>query len=149
MVCSVAQSYLTAYQASLSFSISQSLLKLISIELVMPSNHLIPCRPLLLLPSIFPSIRVFSNELDLHIKWPNIGASASASVLLVNIHDGFTLGFNGLIFLQSRGLSAVFSNTMIWKNQFKLAISLLYGPALTSIHDYWKDHSFYYTDLCR
>ena len=59
-----------ARQASLSFTISQSLLKFISIELVMPSNHLILCQPLLLLPSIFPSIRVFSNESALHIRWP-------------------------------------------------------------------------------
>ena len=74
---SVTQSCLTlcdpmdsALQASLSFSISLSLLKLTSIELVMPSNHFILCRPLLLLPSIFPSIRVFSNESALHIRWP-------------------------------------------------------------------------------
>ena len=60
----------TGHQASLSFTISQSLLKLMSIELVMPSNHLIPCRPHLLLPSIFPSIRVFSNGSALHIRWP-------------------------------------------------------------------------------
>ena len=59
-----------ARQSSLSFTISQSLLKLMSIELVMPSNHLILCYPLLLLPSIFPSIRVFSNESALHIRWP-------------------------------------------------------------------------------
>ena len=59
-----------AHQASLSFTVSQSLLKLMSIELVMPSNHLILCHPLLLLPSIFPSIRVFSNESALHIRWP-------------------------------------------------------------------------------
>ena len=75
--CSVAKSCLTlwdpmtaARQASLSFTISQSLLKLTSIESMMPSNHLLPCHPLLLLPSIFPSIRVFSNELALHIMWP-------------------------------------------------------------------------------
>ena len=59
-----------AHQAFLSITISQSLLKLMSIELVMPSNHFILCRPLLLLPSIFPSIRAFSNELALHIRWP-------------------------------------------------------------------------------
>ena len=74
-----------AHQASLSFIISQSLLKLVSIELVMPSNHLILCHPLLLLPSIFPSIRVFSNESAFPIRWPNIGASASASVPSLNI----------------------------------------------------------------
>ena len=73
--------------ASLSNTNSQSLLKLISIESLMPSNHLILCRPLLLLPSIFPSIRVFSNESVLRIRWPNIGVSASASVLPKNIQD--------------------------------------------------------------
>ena len=72
-----------ACQVSLSFIISHSLLKLSSIESIVPSNHLIFCHPLLLLPSIFPSIRVFSNELGLHIRWPSIGASASASVLPV------------------------------------------------------------------
>ena len=64
-------SWTAACQASLSITISQSLFKLTSVELVMPSNYLILCHPLLLLPSIFPSIRVFSNELALHIRWPN------------------------------------------------------------------------------
>ena len=74
----------SAHQASLSFTISRSLLKLMSIESLMPPNHLTLCHPLLLLPLIFPSIRVFSKELALHIRWPNIGASASASVLSMN-----------------------------------------------------------------
>ena len=75
-------------QPSLSFTISQSLPKLMSIESLMPSNHLALCHPLLLLPSVFPSIRgFFSSELALHISWPNIGASASASVLAMNIQD--------------------------------------------------------------
>ena len=81
-----------ARQVSLSVTNSQSLLKLMSIESVMPSNHLILCRPLLLLPSIFPSIRVFSNESILHIRWPDIGASASTSLLPMNIQDWFHLG---------------------------------------------------------
>ena len=76
-----------ARQASLSITNSQSLLKLMSIESVMSSNHLIVCRPLLLLPSIFPSIRVFSNESVLHISGQSIGASASASVLPMHIQD--------------------------------------------------------------
>ena len=76
-----------AHQASLSITNCQGLLRLMSIELVMPSNHLILCRPLLLLPSIFPSIRVFSAESVLLIRWPNIGASASAAVLPMNIQD--------------------------------------------------------------
>ena len=93
-----------ALQASLSFSISQSLLKLMSIKSVMPSNHLILCRPLLRLPSIFPSIRVFSSESALCIRWPKYRASASASVLSLNIQDWFPLRLTGLISLQSKGV---------------------------------------------
>ena len=74
-----------AHQASLSFTASQSLLKFMSIESVMPSNHLILCP--LLLPSIFPSIKVFSNESSLLIRWQSIGTSVSASVLPMNIQD--------------------------------------------------------------
>ena len=93
-----------ACQASLSFTISQSLLKLMSIELVMPSNHLILCHPLLLLPSNFPSIRVFSNELVLPVRWPKFWISTSASVLPMNIQGWFPLRLTGLISLQSKGL---------------------------------------------
>ena len=75
------------HQASLSFTISWSLLKLMTIESVMLSNHLILCCSLLLLPSVFPSIRVFSNELALRIRWLSVGTSASASVLEMNIQD--------------------------------------------------------------
>ena len=82
------------------------LLKLMSIELVMPSNHLILCHPLALLLSVFPSIRVFSSELALHIRWPNIGASASASFLPMNIWGWFPLGLTGLISSLSKGLSS-------------------------------------------
>ena len=74
--------------------------------------------PLLLLPSIFPSIRVFSKESAFHIRWPRIGASTSASVLPMNIQDWFHLGLTGLISLQSKGLSRVFSNTTVQKHQF-------------------------------
>ena len=91
-------------QASLSTANSQSLLKLMSIESVMPSNHLILCRPLRLPPSIFPRIRVFSKESVFHIKWPSIGVSASASVLPMNIWDWFPLGWTGWISLHSKGL---------------------------------------------
>ena len=105
-------------QASLSFTISRSLLKLMSIESVMPSNHLILCHPLLLLPSIFPSIRVFSNESTVCIKWPkywsssfNISPSKEDSVL-------FPLGLTGLISLKSKGLSRVFFNTTVQKHPF-------------------------------
>ena len=106
-----------ACQASLSITNSLSLLKLKSMESVMSSNNLILCRPLLLPPSIFPSIRVFSNESVLHIRWPNIGVSASASVLPMNIQDWFPLGLTGLISLLSKGLSRVVSNTTVLKHQ--------------------------------
>ena len=97
---------------------SQSLLKLVSIESVMSSKHLILCHPLLLLPSIFPSIRVFSNESALLIRWPSIGISASASVLPMNTQDWSPLGWTGWISLQSKGLSRVFSHTTVQKHQF-------------------------------
>ena len=106
-----------ARQASLSFTNSWSLLKLMSIELVMPSNHLILCRPLLLLPSILPSIRVFSNESVLCIRCQSIGASALASVHPMNNQNLFPLGLTGLVSLESKGFSRVFSNTTVQKHQ--------------------------------
>ena len=126
-----------ACQASLSFTIYQSLLKLMSIESMMLSNHLILCHPLLLLPSIFPSIRVFSNESALCIKWPKYW-SFSFSISPSNEYSGwFPLRLTGLISLQSKGFSRVFSSTTVWSIN-SLALSLLYGPTLTSIRDYWK-----------
>ena len=88
-----------------------------SIESVMPSNRLILCYHLLLLPSISPSIRGFSNESALCIRCQSIGASASASVLPMNIQGWFPLGLTGLISLLFKGLSRVFSSTIIWKHQ--------------------------------
>ena len=107
-----------AHQASLSITNSQSLLKLISIESVMPSSHLILCRFLLLQLSIFTSIRVFSSESTLHMRGQSVGVSASTSVLPMNFQDWFPLGWTGLISLQSKGLSRVFSNTTVQKHQF-------------------------------
>ena len=92
--------------------------KPMSIESVMPSNHHILCRPLLLLPSIFPSIRVFSNESALCIRWPKYWSSVSTSVLPVNTQDWSPLGWTGWISLQSKGLSRVYSNTTVQKYQF-------------------------------
>ena len=111
-----------ACQASLSINNSRCLLKLMSIELVMLSNHLILCCPLLLPPSIFPSIRVFSK----FSFWSqfftsggrSVGVSASASVLPMNIQDWFPLWLTGSISLQSKGLSRMFSNTTVQKHQF-------------------------------
>ena len=129
-----------ALQASLSFTISQSLLKLTSIESVMVSNHLILCCPLLL-PSIFPRIRVFSNELKK--SGQNTGASTSASVLPMNIQGWYPLGLTGWISLRwtSRD-SQESSPTPQFKSSNSSVLSLLYGPTVTSIHDYWKDHIF-------
>ena len=107
-------------------------------ESVMPSNYLILCHPLLLLPSIFSSIRVFSSESALHIKWPKYWRSAS--VLSMNIQGWFPLRLTGLISLQSKGLSRVFSSTVVWKHQF-FGTQPLSGPTLTSIHDYCDCYS--------
>ena len=106
-----------ACQASLSITSSWSSPKLTSIRLVMPSSHLILCRPLLL-PLIPPSVRVFSNESTLCMRWPGIGVSALASFLLKNTQNWSPLGWTGWISLQSKGLSRVFSNTTVQKHQF-------------------------------
>ena len=106
-----------AREASLSFTVSHSLLKLMSIELVMPSNHLILCYPLLLLPSLFPISRVFSNELALCIRWPKYWSlifSSSSS----NEYSGLiSLRIDWFISLQSKGLSRLFSSTTVWRHQ--------------------------------
>ena len=111
-----------ARQATLSFTISWSWLKLMSTESVMPSNHLILCNPLLLLPSVFPSIRVFSSELALCTGGQSIGASAS--VLPMNIQSWLPLGWTGWVSLYSKELSRVFFNTAGQKHQFFSAQSL-------------------------
>ena len=105
-----------ACQASLSITNSWSLLKLMSIESVMPSNHLILCHPLLLLPSLFPSIRVFLMSWLFTLGGQSIGASAS--ILPMNIQDWFPLWLTGLISLQSKGLSRLFSTITLQKHQF-------------------------------
>ena len=104
-----------ACQAALSITNSQSILKLTSIGLVTISNHLILCSPHLFSPSLLPSIGVFYNESVLHIRWPNLGVSTSASVLPMNIQNWFPLGWTGWISLQNKGLSRVFSNTTVQK----------------------------------
>ena len=126
-------------------TISWSLLRFMSIELVMLSNHLIFCQPLLLLPSIFHSISSFPVSWLFTSGGQSIGASAL--VLPMKIQDWFPLGLTGLILL-SKGLSRVFSSTEVLKHQ-SLALSFLYGPTLTSVHDFWKNHGFDYMDLCR
>ena len=126
-----------ACQTSLSITNSLSLLTLMSIELVRSSNHLILCHAFLLLPSIFPSIRVFSIESVPHIRWPKKW-SFSFSISPSNEHSRLiSFRMTGLISLQSKGLSRVFSNTTAQKINSSV-LSFLYDPILTSIHDYWK-----------
>ena len=147
--CSVAKLYLTlcvilltaAHQSSLSFTISQNLLKLMSIESVMPSNHLIFCHPLLLLFLIFLSIRIFSNESALRIRWPkywsfsfSIGPSSEYLGLISFRIDWFDL-------LAAQGTLKSFLQKSQFKSINSSALRLLYGPPLTTIHDYWKNQS--------
>ena len=106
-----------AHQASLSITSSQSLLKLMSIKVVMPSNHLILCCPLLLLPSVFPSIRVFSNESVLCNRWQKYW-SFSFSISPSSEYSGLLLGLTGLISLLTNAFSRVFSNATDQKHQF-------------------------------
>ena len=128
-------------QASLSIINSQSWLKLMSIESVMPSNHLILSRPLLLL-SIFSSIRVFSNESVLHIRWPMCW-SFSFSICPSNEYSGLiSLRMDWLDLLAVQGTLKSLLPTLQFKSISSSALSFLYSPTLTSIHDYWKNHSF-------
>ena len=125
-----------ACQASLSITNSRSLLKLMSIESVMPSNHLILCCPLLLLPSIFPSIRVFSSESVLLIRWPKY-CSFSFNISPSNEHLGlvsFRMDWLDLLAVQGTLKSLL-------QHINSLALSFLHSPTLKSIHDHWKNHS--------
>src|SRR5574337_151501 len=113
----------------------------------MPSNHLILCHPLLLQPSIFPSIRIISNESVLCVRWPkywsfsfNIGPSNEYSGLI-----SFRIDWLDLLAVQETQES---SPTLQFKSINSLALSFLYSSSLTSIHDYWKNHSLDQTDLC-
>jgi len=132
-----------ACQASLSITNSWSLIKPMSISLMMPSNHLILCHPLNLLPSIFPSIRVFSNESVLLIRWTKYW-SFSFSISPSNEYSGLiSFRIDWIDLLAVQGVSRVFFNTTVQKPQF-LELSFLYSPSLTSIENYWKNHSFKY-----
>ena len=133
-------------QASLSITNSQSLLKLISIKSVMPSNHLILCHPLLLPPLIFPSIRVFSNESVLCLRWPKYW---SFSISPSNEYSGlisFWTDWWDLLAVQGTLESSPIPQ---FRSINSLVLSFLYGSTLISIHDYWKNHSIDYTDLCQ
>ena len=143
-----ATSWTGAHQVSLSFTISQSLFKLHSTELVMPSNRLIFCRPLLLLPSIFPRIRVFFNELAVCIRWPQYW-NFSFSISLSNEYSGlisFRIDWFDFFAVQGTLKSLLQHHTskasILWPSAFFMV-------QLTSTHDYWRNHSFDYRDLCR
>ena len=110
--------WIAAHQAFLSITNSRSLLKLMSVESVMPSSHLILCCPLLLLPLVPPSIRVFSKESALCIRWTKYRSFSFNIVLPMNTQDWSPLGWTAWISLQSKGLSRVFSNTTVQKHQF-------------------------------
>ena len=129
-----------AHQASLSITNSRSSLKLTSIKSVIPSNHLILCRPLLLLLSIFSNIRVFSNESVHLIRWPKCWRF-SFSISPSNEHSGpisFRIDWLDLFAVQGTQES---SPTPQFKSINSSGLSFLYGPTLTFIHDYWKNHS--------
>ena len=138
-----ATSWPVAHQASLSSTISCNLLKFMSVESVIPSNHLTLCHPLFLLPSIFPSIRSFPLTWFFASSGQSIGASAS--VLPMNIQGWFPLGLTGLISMQSKGLSRGLSSTTTRKHKFSGAP---YGPALKSVHVCGENYSFDHTDIC-
>jgi len=141
LVSDSATPWTAACQDSLSFTISRSLLKLMSIELVISSKHLILCHPLLLLPSIFPSIRIFSNELALQIKWPKYW-SFSFSISPSSEYSGLiSFKMDWLDLLAVRG-TLKSSPAPQFESINSLVLSLLYGTTLTSIHDYWKNHHF-------
>ena len=131
-----------ARQASLSITNSRSLLRLMSMESVMPSNHLILCHPLLLPPSIVPSIRVFSNQSVLHIRLPKYW-SFSFSISPSNEHPGLiSFRMDWLDLLAGQGSLESLLQHHSSKSINSLVLSFLYSPAVTSIRDYWKNHSF-------
>ena len=136
-----------ARQDSLSF-ISWSLLKLVSTESVMPSNHLSLYLPIFLLPSIFPNIRVFSNELALHIRWPK-DWTFSFSFSPSNEYSGLTyfrIDWFDILVVQGTLKSSLAPQ---FESIYSSVFSLLYGPTLTFIQDHLENHSFNCTDVCQ
>ena len=131
--------WITARQASLSITNSRSSLRLTSIESVMPSSHLILCRPLLLLPLIPPSIRVFPNESTLCMRWPKYW-SFSFRIIPSKEHPGlisFRMDWLDLLAVQGTLKSVLQHHS----SRASILRCFLYSPTLTSIHDYWKNHS--------
>ena len=138
--------WIIARQASLSITNSRSSLRLMSIESVIPSSHLILCRPLLLLPQSLPASESFPMSQLLAWGGQSTGVSALASVLPKTTQDWSPLGWTGWISLQSKGLSRVFSNTTVQKHQC-FGAQFLHSPSLTSIRDHRENHSLDYSDL--
>ena len=135
-VCHYGTPWKAAHQTSLPITNSQSLLKLVSIESVISSNHLILCHPLLLLSSFFPSIRLFSNESVLRIKWPKYW-SFSFSISPSNEYSGLiSFRMDRLDLLAVQG-----TLKSLLKSINSSALSFLHSPTLTSIHDHWKNHN--------
>ena len=131
-----ATSWTTARQASLSITNSWSPPKPMTIQSVMPCNHLILCHPLLLLPSIFPSIRVFSNESALCIRWPKYW-SFSFNISPSNEHPGL-ISFR-MDWLDLFAIQGTFKSLLQHHSSKASVFSFLYSPTLISIHDYWKN----------
>ena len=130
-----------AHQASLSIINSRSSLRLTSIESMMPSSHLILGRPLLLLPPISPSIRVFSNESALRMRWPNYWSFSFSIILSKGILGLISFRMDWLDLLAVQGTLKSLLQHHSSKASISSALSFLYSPTLTSIHDYWKNHS--------
>ena len=146
-VSNFATPWTAAGQASLSFTISWSLLKFMSIESVMSSNRLILCHPLLL-PSIFPNIRVFSNDSFLCIRWPKYW-SFSFSISASNEYSGLiSFRIDWVLSPCSPRDSRAFPPAAQFRIISSSVVSFLYGPTRTSVHGSWKNHSFDYKDLC-
>ena len=139
--------WIAARQASLSITNSWSSLKLMSIKSVMPCSHLILCHPLLLLPPIPPSIRVFSNESTLHMRWPKYCSFSFSIILSKEIPGLISFRMDWLDILAVQG-TLKSPPTPQFKSINSLTLSFLYSPNITSIPDYWKNLSFDQTDLC-
>ena len=132
--------WIAAHQASLSIINSRSSLRLKSIESVMPSSHLILCSPLLLLPPIPPSIRVFSNESTLHMTWPKYWSFSFSIIPSKEIPGLISFRMDWLDLLAVQG-TLESSPTPQFKSINSSVLSFLHSPTLTSIHDHWKNHS--------
>ena len=138
VVSDSATPWIAACQASLSITNSRSSLRLMSIESVMPSSHLLLCRPLLLLPPIPPSIRVFSNESTLRMRWPEYWGFSFSIIPSKEIPGLISFRMDWLDLLAVQG---TLKSLLQHHSSKALALSFLHSPTLTSIHDHWKNHS--------